>query len=33
MIFDSYMQAYEDMQRQELEESLKNKKDKKAVQI
>ena len=33
MIFDSYMQAYEDMQRQELEESMKNKKDKKAVQI
>jgi dynein intermediate chain 1 len=33
MIFDSYMQAYEDMQRQELEEATKNKKDKKAVQI
>lgn len=31
MIFDSYMQAYEDMLRQEAEESLKNKKDKKAV--
>jgi dynein intermediate chain 1 len=27
------MQTYEDMQRQELEESMKNKKDKKAVQI
>jgi len=28
MIFDSYMQAYEDMQRTELEEAMKNKKDK-----
>jgi len=33
MIFDSYMQAYEDMQRLELEEAMKNKKDKKPVQI
>ena len=33
MIFDSYLQAYEDMQRQELEEQMKNKKDKKPVQI
>ena len=33
MIFDSYMQSYEDMQRQELEEAAKSKKDKKAVQI
>lgn len=33
MIFDSYMQAYEDMIRQEVEESMKNKKEKKAVQI
>jgi dynein intermediate chain 1 len=31
MIFDSYMQNYEDMQRQELEEALKNKKDKPKV--
>jgi hypothetical protein len=31
MIFDSYLQAYEDMQRQELEEQMKNKKDKKPV--
>jgi len=31
MIFDSYMQAYEDMQRQEAEESAKNKKEKKSV--
>ena len=28
MIFDQYMQAYEDVQRQELEEAMKNKKDK-----
>ena len=28
MIFDAYLQAYEDMQRQELEEAMKNKKDK-----
>merc|ERR1719454_1371453 len=33
MIFDSYMQAFEDMLRQEAEESMKNKKEKKAVQI
>ena len=33
MIFDSYMQAYEDMQRQELEEQMKNKKDKKPQPI
>jgi len=33
MIFDSYLQAYEDMQRQELEEQMKNKKDKKPVPI
>jgi dynein intermediate chain 1 len=33
MIFDSYMQQYEDMQRQELEEQMKNKKDKKPQQI
>ena len=33
MIFDSYMQSYEDMQRQELEEAAKSKKDKKSVQI
>jgi len=33
MIFDAYLQAYEDMQRQELEEAMKNKKDKKPVQI
>ena len=31
MIFDSYMQSYEDMQRIELEENLKSKKDKKSV--
>lgn len=33
MIFDSYMQQFEDMQRQELEEQMKNKKDKKPQQI
>ena len=33
MIFDQYMQAYEDFQRQELEEQMKNKKDKKPQQI
>ena len=33
MIFDKYMQAYEDMQRQELEENQKSKKDKKPVQV
>lgn len=33
MIFDAYLQAYEDMQRQELEEAMKTKKDKKPVQI
>lgn len=33
MIFDSYMQAYEDMVRQEAEENAKNKKDKKTVQV
>ena len=34
MIFDSYMQAFEDMQRQEAEEAAKNKKDKsKVVQV
>lgn len=33
MIFDSYLQAYEDMQRQELEEAMKNKKDKKPAPI
>ena len=33
MIFDSYLQAHEDNQRQILEEQMKNKKDKKPVQI
>jgi len=33
MIFDSYLQAHEDNQRQVLEEQMKNKKDKKPVQI
>jgi len=33
MVFDSYMQAYEDIQRQELEEAMKNKKDKKPQQV
>jgi len=33
MVFDAYLQQYEDMQRQELEEQMKNKKDKKPVQI
>ena len=33
MIFDAYLQAHEDKQRQELEEAMKNKKDKKPVQI
>jgi len=33
MIFDAYLQAYEDMQRAELEEAMKNKKDKKPVQV
>lgn len=33
MIFDSYLQAHEDLQRQILEEQMKNKKDKKPVQI
>ena len=31
MIFDSYLQNFEDMQRQEMEEQMKNKKDKKPV--
>jgi len=31
-IFDAYMGAYEEIQRQELEEQMKNKKDKKPVQ-
>ena len=30
-IFDAYMSAYEEIQRQELEEQMKNKKDKKPV--
>lgn len=33
MIFDSYMQQFEDLQRQEMEEQMKNKKDKKPQQI
>lgn len=33
MIFDAYMQQFEDLQRQELEEQMKNKKDKKPQQI
>lgn len=33
MIFDAYLQAHEDKQRQELEEAMKNKKDKKPVQV
>jgi len=32
MVFDQYMQAYEDVQRQELEEQMKNKKDKQKPQ-
>jgi hypothetical protein len=31
-IFDAYMGAYEELQRQELEEQMKNKKDKKPAQ-
>lgn len=33
MIFDSYLQNYEDIQRQELEDQIKNRKDKKPVQV
>jgi len=33
MIFDSYLQTWEEIQRQEAEEAMKNKKDKKPVQI
>ena len=33
MVFDSYLQQYEDMQRQELEEQMRNKKDKKPIQV
>jgi dynein intermediate chain 1 len=33
MIFDSYLQTWEEIQRQEAEEQMKNKKDKKPVQI
>jgi hypothetical protein len=31
MIFDSYLQTWEEIQRQEAEEQMKNKKDKKPV--
>jgi dynein intermediate chain 1 len=33
MIFDAYLQAYEDIQRQDLEEVMKNKRDKKPMPI
>jgi len=32
MIFDAYMSAYEEMQRIEMEEAMKGKRDKKQVQ-